>query len=1243
MAKPAKAKVKSENQPISSGDCRQAIHWYTNLLAEEMRSGFGCSRGLFATNFEADDQLLLDTALTNLESKGVKPFIVSGEDLYKQADHVWNLALHQAKYGQPVVTTLEVEMRNSEFLVLTNLDTPLSAHQLWYLYHYVLYPAALAEKPMLISTPLGFEEFVMYGAGCDDFEYAGRPITWEKLISLLNATVMNLYHSKQLQQENLPAMLLPEYRFYRALQERHLNATPHYVANDYLLDFAVIDETAKVKLNIECDFIHRFGLIGKETKTLLSKQIKRDKDLMSGGWQILRFCAKELSGSLDSCVDAIEEIQRNNNKKSSVGRFINLPMLTGSLNLPAQDRDELAAITHSAGPAAIAGGAGTGKSMCIAQRVAFLLGQGVSPERILVISYSTEAIRPLKQAAEKIMPGRLLDKVNFYSWHDLGLRILKENVLTIKRKLPLKIESSPQKILQKLIAKYTKESDSTALELLGYPDEVTVSSAIANFKANLISAQVARENAKNERDLLIAKVYAAHEDQLQKANKIDKDDMVSLAAQILGQEPELRARYENLFEHVIVDEHQDATVACDFLARILACPNDNIIFVGNPDESIYESQGAVPRLLAETSLRVPNASCYLLVHNWRAHPQITKHLEQFISHNDIVGDAKARIEKNTITAWGEVPTQAILGPFEFRDEGVQIDWLMEKVEELLSQGRKPEEIAIVCRSKEQSGELEALLVPQGLVVSTNESDTNVLPDEESDVLTFLKLVADPDGPKAREYFERVCQLRFKGISPKLSVTISDVAESFNVSYLKAVEFYSEAAADPLSNQLEQLVKRIRSMHRDKLSPYEIINLLKRPQWLGDYYKSVKVPPRAVYEPLKVMTHIQEEARTYKTVVEFLKNYSPAKAIQNQTEVGHASLNLLTVAEAKGREFQVVFVPDLVEGRYPGENQTNQGEEARMFYVALTRAREFLYLSCPKTIKNQLYLPSPYLALSGLELIASGLDEEDLRTKRAAIVKEKAIAKEETIAKEKQLIAKKEIVAKEEELMAKDEIIAKKEELMAKEEIIAKEELIAKEEIVAKEEELMAKEEIIAKEEELMAKEEIIAKEELIAKEETIVKEEPLRKVTEVKGLPRKSIEKKQTKEVPAAKSTNIFGLIKEQSVGEIIEEFAVPVVKKGKIDFSDVVRKARQAQIEEQITPEEDANIELPTKKPKSKTTDRSKESKCSNCLATIEPNARFCGECGALQNAATKSVCKSCNQTIDASEKFCGECGAPQ
>ena len=1000
----AKTKIKVENQAISSGDCRQAIHWYTNWLAQEIESGHPANRGLFATNFESDDQLLLDTALTNLEGKGIKALVLSGNDLYKQADYLWDLALSQSKYGQPASSKLEAEIKDCQLLLLNNLDTPMSGQQLWYLYHYVLYPAAISEKPILISTPLGFEEFVMYGAGCDDFEYAGRRITWEKVISLLNATVMNLYHCKQLQKENLPAMLLPEYRFYRALQERHVNVTAQYDTKDYLTDFAIIDETARIKLDIECDFIHRFASTSEE-KSLAVKQKIRDTKLIKDGWQVLRFSFKELAGSLDECVDAVEELCRNNNKKASVGRCISLPMLGVKINLPFPDNDEIAAISHSGGPAAIVGSAGTGKSICIAERIAFLLGQGVSAERILVLSYSLETIKAIKYAAEKIMPGQMLEKINFYCWHDFGMRILKENVSAIKRKLPLKIESNPQKILQKLIAKYIKELNPTSLELLGDLDEQTAQSLIAIYKANLVTAQMVKENAKNELDLLLSKVYLAYEDQMQKANKIDKEDMISLAAQLLGQEAEVRTRYENLFEHIIVDEFQDASAACDFLARVLAYPNDNIIFVGNDDETIYEGQGAAKRLLSETSIRLPNAQCYLLKRNWRSHPQMVRQLEHFVSQ--VIGRAGApsRIEKTSISGWGEVTTQAIIGPYEFNEEARQCAWIIGQIEELLAQGRKPEDIAIICRSPEQVSKFEALLSPRGLFVSADSVDESLLPDEATDVLTFLKLVADPDGPKAKEQFERICQLRSRAIDAKLSATIAGFAETNNLSYLKALEIYSEIAADPFCTQLEQLVKRIRKLHEEKLAPADIINLLKRPQWLGDCYQSVKLQPGVVYEPLKVMTQMQDESRSFKTVADFVKNYAPVAGTQQTGQNRLTSLNLLTAKETKGREFQIVFLPYLMDGIFPDKDQPDRDEEERIFYVALSRAREIVYLSLAKKMNGQPYNVSPFLQDAGLDMIL--FDSPELAETTAIPIIVEAIPESDRVS----IVEPKVIVAK----------------------------------------------------------------------------------------------------------------------------------------------------------------------------------------------------------------------------------------
>jgi DNA helicase-2/ATP-dependent DNA helicase PcrA len=574
-------------------------------------------------------------------------------------------------------------------------------------------------------------------------------------------------------------------------------------------------------------------------------------------------------------------------------------------------------------------------------------------------------VQVIKAAAGQLIAAPLMERVNFYAWSDLGLRILKEHVSAIKRKLPLKVEMNSSKILQKLIAKYSKELDPTALELCGDLDETTAAKMISLYKANLVSAQTAKERAINEREKLLAKVYIAYEDQMQKANKIDVDDMVSMAANLLGQDSDLRLQYQNLFEHIIVDEYQDATVACDFLSRLLAFPNDNLIVIGNEDEACFEQEGAAPQLLGEISIRAPETSCYKLGRNWRSHPQITKQSDQFAQYIATTTKSSHHVEKTTIPGWGELPTNGIIGVSQCFDTLSEVSWMADQIKSLVAQGRALDDIAIICRSKERIASLSETFLQKGLVLNSTSQELNLLPDESGDVLAFLKLVVDPDGPRAREYFEHICKIRSKPIAPKLSTTILSWAESFNLSYLKAVEMYAEVAGDPDCAPFGQLIERIRDMHHNKMPPTDIIRLLKMPQWLGNYYQSMKLPPGVTYEPLAVMTEMEEKARIFKTVADFVKSYSPTSRITQQDTKSQAALNLLSIAEAKGREFRVVFLPNLVQGILPDETNFNQEEECRLFYISLTRARELLYLSCCEQIDGIAYSPSQFLEEAGV--------------------------------------------------------------------------------------------------------------------------------------------------------------------------------------------------------------------------------------------------------------------------------------
>ncbi len=225
-------------------------------------------------------------------------------------------------------------------------------------------------------------------------------------------------------------------------------------------------------------------------------QAKKNLLLLSDGWKVLKFTTAEIVSNIHACVDVVEEVWTQGRKRSSIGRLLSGQAAASVPELPVDDDVQRLVITHGAGPCAVEGGAGTGKSSCVIHRVAFLLAQGVNPDRILVISHSQDTVKSLKSAVEAISDRQAVQRVSFHSWHDLGLKILKENLNAVKRKPPLKVESNPQKVIQRLLTKHKKDLDPVTLELSEELDEFTIASLISLYKANLITPKHVKERSK---------------------------------------------------------------------------------------------------------------------------------------------------------------------------------------------------------------------------------------------------------------------------------------------------------------------------------------------------------------------------------------------------------------------------------------------------------------------------------------------------------------------------------------------------------------------------------------------------------------------------------------------------------------------------------------------------------------------------------------------------------------------------
>ena len=204
------------------------------------------------------------------------------------------------------------------------------------------------------------------------------------------------------------------------------------------------------------------------------------------------------------------------------------------------------------------------------------------------------------------------------------------------------------------------------------------------------------------------------------------------------------------------------------------------------------------------------------------------------------------------------------------NELVEAEWVADEIGILIDSGRTAQDIAVIYHEHRYAAILEEAISRRGVRCLTTNSQSALLPDEIGDVMAFLTLVMDPDGPKARESFERVCHLRVKEVNPALSATIASFAESNNLSYLKGIEIYWQAVQDPSCRELEQLVRIIRTMHQEKLPPAETISLLKRTQRLGNTIARLKSHQAWSMSRCENWGCWRKRRRNFQSVSEFVK-------------------------------------------------------------------------------------------------------------------------------------------------------------------------------------------------------------------------------------------------------------------------------------------------------------------------------------------------------------------------------------
>lgn len=1205
MARAQRASKITVDKPKSLSQPQDMLDWFSGNFGYYL----GFNRGLIISEFKAEFEPNLESLLVNLKGRETRPLVLTYEQIRKQAEFIWDQARNHSVLGNPAKTKAEKELLDAELLVLRDFKAPANEHELWYLLNYVVYPRALRNKATIYIIPAGYEEFIAASSKCPDAYFGNRAINFDKLLFLMESSCVDLNYFSLSLEKKLPPMVKSEYILVKALQERNINFEVQKVYKDHMLAIAVQNKGRKI--NIEIDPINGV-LVGHDCPD----EISRTVSLIQDGWSVLRFSTSEIYQNVRACVEAVEEIIKTSEKRHPAGRLVTMQNLQKEPNLTKADPGQYAAVIHGSGPAVLVGNAGTGKTLCLIERIALLLNRNVNPEAILVISKSKAELDQIKAALGQSFSEELINCLALNTCQDIGFRIIKENLTVLKRKTGIKQEPNPQKIIQRLLPKYRKELDILSQELSKDMDEFEIASQITKLKSALISSKEAKQEAKEAKDDLIARVYAGYEEQLQRSNRFDLDDLVYLASKLLLENKDIRNKYQYRYEFVLVDEYEDMSIAEDALIQVLAAPQDGLFLAANP-QLAGVSQDIAANFVQDASFWMPSITKYQLENNWRNHPSIVELC------NRATG-LYARPQGDNYTCVSADAAGAVIGPLHFAATDEELFWMAQEIKALIDTGRKTSEIAVVIAEEGQREKVAACLAKVGLAHNGQGNMNALLPDETGDMLTYLKLVVDPDGPRAREAFEHVCQLRQKEIDPKLSGTIASFAEANNLSYLKAIEIYSEATVDIACRELAQLVRIIRNLHSEQLPPAETISIIKRTQRLAEYYKSIKLPPGIPYTPVAGINVLEEEAKTFTTVASFVRHKSGSDGGALVLD-GSDGVSVLDCKQAKGLEFSVVFVPSLADGVFAkSSDDDDQEAELRNIYAAISRAKEFLYLSYSTEIDGVACKPSRLLSSLGLISEESLIEEkvQDTQTGDQPIIESVQVevaAEEDMSSSEKQLQEKYQeehyqklpAVHVEEEIKAEAKVGVKPSETV--QEITPSVELVEAVASSPKDNEISAieAEQIILEQELVQAAKK--QREKINAGLQVYKKEENKGPLLIPKGPPMKG-----EKQSSYRQSAEVVASVEQMNQAE---------------NMAAALSGQTQPLENNQIKDQEISSV--------------SADLLCPGCSEAIEPDARFCGGCGmsieaVITDTESASLTHQCGAIIEPGAKFCGECGLP-
>lgn len=588
------------------------------------------------------------------------------------------------------------------------------------------------------------------------------------------------------------------------------------------------------------------------------------------------------------------------------------------------------AVEVTDGPLLIIAGAGAGKTRVITTRILHLIKEGVSPEKILAITFTNKAAKEMRERVFSLIENdhelrldSLTSKPFVSTFHSLGVSILKQHAqhFGLTRHFAIFDRNDSKRAVKQALEKIGADPKQY--------DPGKILSIISRRKGDALTPESFEEKARgNMFNELVARVWREYEAILLKDKALDFDDLLLKTLTLFKKNPAILEYYQSRWSHIHIDEFQDTNGVQYELSRLLAEKHRNICVVGDMDQNIYSWRGANMKHIFDFEEDFPNTHSVVLEENYRSTKKIISVANAIIAKNTF------RKEKNLFTNGPDGDNITLYTAFDEADEA---RFVAECAGSLIREGTRPEEVAVLYRANFQSRAIEQAFIDAGVphqVLGTKFFDRK----EIKDVLTFLRLALNPDNSTD---LARVINVPPRGIGKTTLLRIlSGTEDELTPAMKKRVEEFRTLLSDIASHAITK-------------PPSATIKFIIRASGLEKVFMSGTDEDKERLENVRELVTLAQkydDGPPEEGIERLLEDASLASE-QDSLEEDKSGVKLLTIHASKGLEFDVVFIAGLEAGLFPHArfdqdslSKESEEEERRLFYVALTRARKKLYLT-----------------------------------------------------------------------------------------------------------------------------------------------------------------------------------------------------------------------------------------------------------------------------------------------------------